>query len=99
MYTDLAVKANASADSMPVVVAFTEFSNASDKVTLGGTITNHTATAQTYTMKVDFLDNKGAVVTSQQQVVGPVAPQSAGQFSITVTAPGITAFKYAPLGN
>ncbi len=99
VYTDLAVKANASADSMPVVVAFNEFSNASDKVTLGGTITNHTATAQTYTMKVDFLDNKGAVVTSQQQVVGPVAPQSAGQFSITVTAPGITAFKYAPLGN
>lgn len=99
VYTDLAVKANAASDSMPEVVAFTEFSNVNDKVTLGGTITNHSTTAKTYTMKVDFLDKTGAVVASQQQTVGPVAPGAAGQFSVTATAPGITAFKYAPLGN
>ncbi len=99
VYTDLAVKANARADSMPVVVAFTEFSNTNDKVTLGGTIANHSQTEKTYTMKVDFLDKTGAVVASQQQTVGPVAPGTAGQFSVTTTGPGITAFKYAPLDN
>ncbi|MGH7670042.1 MAG: hypothetical protein ACRENQ_11180, partial [Gemmatimonadaceae bacterium] len=99
VYTDLAVKANARADSMPVVVSFTEFSDVDNKATLGGTIANNTQSAKTYTMKVDFLDKTGAVVASQQQVVGPVAPQMAGKFSVTVTAPGITAFKYAPLDN
>ncbi len=97
VYTDLAVKANS--DTLPALVSFTEFSNVDSKVTLGGTITNNTATAKTYTMKVDFLDKSGAVVASQQQPVGPVAPQSTGQFSVTVTAPGVAAFRYAPLGN
>jgi tetratricopeptide (TPR) repeat protein len=99
VYTERAVEANSKADSMPVVVSFTEFSDVNDKATLAGTIANHTATEKTYTMKVDFLDKSGNVIASQTQTVGPVAPQTAGKFSISATAPGIAAFKYAPLDN
>lgn len=99
VYTDLAVKANARADSMPVVVSFTEFSNVNNKVTLGGTIANNTGAEHTYTLKVDFLDTSGAVVASQQATVGPLPANTAGKFSVTSTAPGIAAFKYAPLDN
>lgn len=99
VYTELAVKANVRADSAPVIVAFTEFSNAGDKVTLAGTISNNTTSDKTYTMKVDFLDKNGGVVASQQQTVGPVPGQAQGRFSFTASAPGIAAFKYAPLDN
>jgi tetratricopeptide (TPR) repeat protein len=99
VYTDLAVKANTQADSAAVTVAFTEFSDANDKVTLGGTIANHTSGDQTYTIKVDFLDKSGGVVVSQQQAVGPVPPNTAGKFSLTATGPGIVAFRYAPLDH
>ncbi|HVB30277.1 MAG TPA: FxLYD domain-containing protein [Gemmatimonadaceae bacterium] len=96
-YTDLAVKANIATDSMPVRVRFSEFSDVANKVTLAGVIENNTASDKTFTLKVDFLDKDGKVVASQQTTVGPVSGQSTGQFSMTVTAPGITAFKYAPL--
>ncbi|HVZ77951.1 MAG TPA: tetratricopeptide repeat protein [Gemmatimonadaceae bacterium] len=97
VYTDLAVKLNASADSQPVKVTFNEFSNVNNKVTLAGTIENNSTTDKTFTIKVDFLDKSGATVTSQSATVGPVPGQGAGKFSITVTAPNISAFKYAPI--
>ncbi len=97
VYTDLAVKMNLSADSVPVSVHFTEFSNADNKVTLAGSITNQTGADKTYALKVDFLDHKGNVVATQQASVGPVAGHGSGTFTVTVTAPGITAFRYAPL--
>ena len=99
VYTEKAVAANAKADSMPVVVSFTEFSNVNNKVTLAGSIANQTAAEQTYTLKVDFLDKGGNVVASQTATVGPVAAKTAGRFSVTATAPGIAAFRYAPLDN
>jgi hypothetical protein len=64
---------------------------------LGGTITNSTDQAQTYTMKVDFLDASGKVVSSQTTTVGPVAPGQSGRFSVTGAGAGIAAFRYAPL--
>jgi tetratricopeptide (TPR) repeat protein len=99
VYTDLAVKANARADSMPVNVAFTEFSNVKDTVTLAGTITNNTPNEQTYNIKLEFLNTSGDVVASQTQTVGPVAGKATGHFTATVTAPGVAAFKYEPLDH
>lgn len=98
-YSHKAVETNIRADSVPVLVSFTQFSNVQDTVTLAGTIENNTPASQTYTMKVDFLDATGTVVASQSQTVGPVGSKEAGRFSVTVTAPGITAFKYAPLDH
>jgi tetratricopeptide (TPR) repeat protein len=97
VYTDLAVKTNLAMDSVPVLIHFSQFSDVANKVTLAGSISNRTDGAKTYTLKVDFLDDKGGVVTSQQATVGPVAGHGSGSFSVTATAPGITAFRYAPL--
>ncbi|HVA57524.1 MAG: tetratricopeptide repeat protein [Gemmatimonadaceae bacterium] len=99
VYTDLAVNTNLASDSLPVMVRFSQFSNVDNKVTLAGTINNRTDAAKTYTLKVDFLDNKGNVVASQQATVGPVAGHGSGPFSVTAAGVGITAFRYAPLDN
>ena len=94
---DSALKYNAMAEAFPVKVVFTEFSSAEDKSTLGGTVTNSSDQSQTYSVKVEFLDITGKVVSSQTATVGPVAPGQSGRFSVSATAPGIAAFKYAPL--
>ncbi len=99
VYTQMAVDANARADSLPVVVRFSQFSHDGAKATLAGTISNNTDAAKTYTLKVDFLDTKGNVVASQTASVGPVNAHGIGQFSVTASGAGIAAFKYAPLDN
>lgn len=94
---DSALRYNTIAEGFPMKVAFNEFSNQDNKATLGGTITNSSDQAQTYSMKVDFLDSTGKVVTSQTTTVGPVAPGQSGRFSVAGSGPGIEAFRYAPL--
>ncbi|MDE3052560.1 MAG: tetratricopeptide repeat protein [Gemmatimonadota bacterium] len=99
VYTQMAVDANAAADSMPVTVHFTQFSHVNGKVTLAGTISNGTADDKSYTLKVDFLDDKGNVVVSQTATVGPVAAHGTGQFSLSAAGATIAAFRYAPLDD
>jgi tetratricopeptide (TPR) repeat protein len=94
---DSALKYNAMAEAFPVKVVFTEFSSQEDKSTLGGTVTNSTDQPQTYSVKVEFLDVTGKVVSSQTATVGPVGPGQSGRFSLSATGAGIAAFKYAPL--
>jgi hypothetical protein len=94
---DSALKYNTIAEGFPMKVAFNEFSNQEDKSTLGGTITNSSDQSQTYTMKVDFLDASGKVVSSQTTTVGPVAPGQSGRFSVSGSGAGIAGFRYAPL--
>jgi predicted Zn-dependent protease len=94
---DSALHYNTIAEGFPMKVAFNEFSQQEDKSTLGGTITNSTDQAQTYTVKVDFLDVNGKVVTSQTTTVGPVQPGQSGRFTVTGTGAGVVAFRYAPL--
>lgn len=95
--TDLALKYSMVADSLPAKVGFTEFSPSDGKVTVGGTITNNTSSPQTYTMAMEFLDKDGNVVDKQTATVGPVAPSSAGKFSVIGNGQGIVAFRYAPV--
>lgn len=86
------------AEKMPVQVTFTEFSNLPAKTTLAGTITNKGTAEKSYALKIEFLDKAGAVVATQETTVGPVAPGSAGRFSVTVeNQPGIVAFRYPAL--
>ena len=95
--TDLALKYNVMADSLPVKVTFSEFTPNEDKATIAGSITNNTSASKSYTIKVDFLDKDGKVVTSQQASVGPVNGKASGRFNLTATGKGIAAFRYAPL--
>jgi hypothetical protein len=94
---DSALRYNNIAEAFPVKVTFTEFSNQEDKSTLGGTIANSGEQPQTYTLKIDFLDLSGKVVSTQTTTVGPVAPGQSSRFSVTGTGGGIAAFRYAPL--
>jgi len=95
--TDLALKYNVMADSLPVKVTFSEFTPTDEKVTIGGSILNNTDASKSYTIKVDFLDKDGKVVTSQQANVGPVTGKQSGRFSMTAAGKGIVAFRYAPV--
>jgi hypothetical protein len=78
-------------------VTFNLFSHDGTKSTLGGTIENLSAAAKTYTLKVDFLDNTGNSIATQEATVGAVDPKTSKPFRITVDKPGVVAFKYAPV--
>ena len=78
-------------------VTFNLFSHDGAKHTLAGNIENLSPAAKTYTMKVDFLDNTGNTVATQEATVGAVEPKTSKPFRITVEKEGVVAFKYAPL--
>jgi tetratricopeptide (TPR) repeat protein len=78
-------------------VTFNLFSHDGAKHTLAGAIENLSAGAQTYTLKVDFLDNTGQSLLAQEATVGPVDPKASKPFRITVEKEGVVAFKYAPI--
>ena len=46
---------------------------------------------------MDFLDASGAVVQTMTAEVPPVEPNAMGEFTLEATAPGIVAYKYAPI--
>ena len=78
-------------------VTFNLFSHDGAKHTLAGNIENLSAAAKTYTLKVDFLDNSGNSVATQEATVGAVDPKASKPFRITVEKEGVVAFKYAPV--
>lgn len=94
---DSALKYNDLYMKMPAKVSFSEFTASDTTTSLGGTIANQTDAAKSYTMKIDFLDKSGNVVTSQTVNVGPVEPHHSGAFKAEAKGAGIVAFRYAPL--
>jgi tetratricopeptide (TPR) repeat protein len=88
---------NTKADSMPVKVTFTEWTQGTAKTTLSGTIQNKTTTEQSYVLNVEFLDKAGTVVGTGKATVDKVRPSGSGNFTISLTAPGIVGFRYAAL--
>jgi hypothetical protein len=78
-------------------VTFNLFSHDGAKSTLAGTIENLSPAAKTYTLKVDFLDNTGNTLATQEATVGAVDPKGSKPFRITVEKEGVVAFKYAPI--
>jgi tetratricopeptide (TPR) repeat protein len=94
---DSALKYNAMITNIPGKVTFSLFNPSGDKAEIAGTITNQTDAAKTFSLKIDFLDKSGNVVSSQTVSVGPVEPQQSGSFKTEGTGANITAFRYAPL--
>ena len=95
---DSALKFQTAMSSLPARVTFTEFTTATDgKTTIGGSVTNPTDAAKSYTIKLEFIDKGGNTVTTQDVSVGPVAPHERTTFKTTGAGVGIVAFKYAPL--
>jgi hypothetical protein len=97
VYLDSALKYNTMITSIPARVSFNEFTPGENSVTLGGQVQNQSDAARPFTLKVDFLDKSGAVVSSQTVNVESVAPNQSKPFKVEGTGAGIVAFKYAPL--
>jgi tetratricopeptide (TPR) repeat protein len=97
MLVDSAVKYNEVMMKLPARVAFTEFTPADGKTTLGGTVTNQTDAPRSFTFKLEFVDKSGAVVGTQDVSVGPVEPQKSAPFTATATGAGIISFRYNPI--
>ncbi|HET9425016.1 MAG TPA: tetratricopeptide repeat protein [Gemmatimonadaceae bacterium] len=91
------VEWNTKADSMPVQVLFAEFTPGPEKTTIAGEIRNRSSTEKSYVLNIEFLDKAGAVVGAGSATVDKVPANGTGRFSITGTAPGISAFRYKPL--
>lgn len=64
---------------------------------LAGNVTNGGDKAGSWTMKVELLDETGAVVSTKDVAIGPVDAGSATVFSVKIDAPKAVAFRYAPL--
>jgi tetratricopeptide (TPR) repeat protein len=94
---DSALKYNDVMQKMPARVSFNEFTPTDAKATLGGNIANMSDAARSFTVKIEFLDKSGKVVTTQDVNVGPVQPKSGAPFSVTGAGAGIVAFRYAPI--
>ena len=96
--TDSILKYQKVADEMTSIVEVSEFTISGEKAALTGTIVNRDPKAtKNYTLKVEFLDKAGAVVATKEETVSGVAPNTAKQFKVEVTQPGVNAFRYAPI--
>jgi tetratricopeptide (TPR) repeat protein len=96
-YNDSLNVAFAASEKVSVRVNMEAFNGAgSSNRTLTGTVENLGAAPKNVTLKVDFLDAKGAVVTSQTATLS-VAPKEKKPFSLTGAGEGIAAYKYDPI--
>lgn len=94
---DSALKYQTAMTSLPARVTFSEFTPTDGKVSIGGAISNEGTSAKTFTLKIDFLDKTGAVVSSQSVDVGPIDAKGSKPFKAEGTGAGIVAFKYSPV--
>lgn len=94
---DSVVKVLTHGNQLPVSVKFTQASPGDSSYIVAGTAENMLDKAGTYTIKFEFLDKSGNVVTSKETTVS-LAPKAKQDFSVQVSAPGVVAFKYAPIG-
>jgi hypothetical protein len=62
-----------------------------------GSVVNDGQVAGSWTMKLELLDETGAVVASKDVAIGPVEPGSGTTFSVRIEAPKAVAFRYAPI--
>jgi tetratricopeptide (TPR) repeat protein len=81
----------------PVKVTFTLWSHDGAKHTVGGNVENMTEADKSYTLKFDFLDASGNVVSSKTASVEAVGAKKTKSFRLEVEGEGIVAYRYAPL--
>jgi tetratricopeptide (TPR) repeat protein len=92
---DSAIKYNTM--NLPVRVEFTEFTPSEAKTSLGGKVTNQTDAPKSVTLKIEFVDKTGNVVSTQDVPVGPIAAKASAPFTAAGTGAGIVAFRYGPI--
>ncbi len=105
--TDNDVEKKAAVDStLAVLKAIDELSpsveilragKSGDNFSVEGSVINAGDKEVSYTMKLEFLDASGQVVTTRELPVGPIAGSSAVAFNVLVEDAKAVAFRYAPL--
>lgn len=93
---DSVVKVLTKGNSLPVTIKFSRASAADSSYQVAGQAENLLAKAGTYTIKFEFLDKGGNVVTSKETTVS-LAPKATQDFTVQAAQPGIVAFRYAPI--
>lgn len=78
-------------------VTITKVVHDGDKMEVAGKVENLSTAPKTYALKVQFMDASGKVLATQDVPPLAVSPQASQPFDVTVTQPGVIAYKYAPL--
>src|SRR5262245_38537470 len=94
---DSAVKYTDLTNKIPARISFSEFTPTDTKTTIAGTVYNNGDADKSFTLKIEFLDKSGTVVTTAEVPVGPVKAKGSASFTATGNGAGIVAFRYAPL--
>lgn len=94
--SDSVTKYVLEADKIPVKIDVSEFTRDGDTTRLSGTVANIGKAPKSATLKVEFLDRAGNVVTTQTTPIS-VAPNETKKFSISVPGTTIAAFRYSPI--
>jgi tetratricopeptide (TPR) repeat protein len=94
-FTDSAVKTNESKEKLVYKIQLSDFSTNDEKSTVSGTVTNQGTEQKPVTVRVDFLDKDGKVITTKEATVGPIAAGGNARFTVSVNpGKGISAFRY-----
>jgi DNA-binding SARP family transcriptional activator len=93
---DTTVKYFNKSKALPIQLRITKFAKDGDKLTIAGTVQNSGTEAKSDTIKFQFIDKTGQVLSSQSVPIQLTAGGTS-QFETSATAPGIASFKYAPL--
>lgn len=96
-FLDSLVKYTQVQKSAPLRVTITRFSHGGAKHSINGNVTNLSNAPRDVTLKFEFLDKSGTVVTTSEVKLGSVAPKAATPFATSVDQAGIVAFRYAPI--
>ena len=83
--------------SAPLRVTITRFAHGGAKHSINGNVTNLGTAARDVTLKFEWLDKGGTVLTTSEVKVGSIAPKAAAPFATSVDQAGIVAFRYAPI--
>ncbi len=81
----------------PVRVSFNLWSHDGTKHVLAGTLENLTDAEKSYTLKFEFLNSAGTVVSTKEAPLEAVAAKGSKAFRVEAEGEGVIAFRYAPL--
>jgi predicted Zn-dependent protease len=96
-FADSLLKYKAYADSMPAKVEVVNFQRGANAGQLVLAVDQQSAKPGTYSITVDFLDMKGAVIASDTQTVGPVTKGKPTQVTFKANGAGMAGYRYKAL--
>ena len=97
VWTDSLVKYQTFAEALPAKVDVVSFQRTSSSGSLTLSVEQQSATAGNYSVVVEFLDSKGAVIASDTQSVGPLAKGVTKNVTFKASGAGILAYQYKAL--